>query len=102
MHTTPKFSISVNEFPKHRYITHAPKHMGGQPLCGGKVVKTDLHHIGRKSTIRCWGLFWVRKNYWWFNEYYLSEPMGFLEVLNTIDIIPPKWICKLFKRNTNY
>lgn len=99
MRTMPKFSILINHFPKHRYITRAPEQMGSRLLDDGRVVKTDLHHIGCRSKLQCWILFWVRKNYWWFNEYYLDENLGFMHVLGSIDIIPPKWICKLFKWN---
>lgn len=101
MRTMPKFSISVNRFPEHRYISNAPEYLGGHCLNGGRMVQTDLKHIGWKSKVRCWGPFWVRKNYWRFIEYYNDANLGFVDVLNSFDIIPPKWVCRLFKWNTN-
>ena len=99
MRTMPKFSISVNKFPEHRYISAIP--FSGEPIAGGIIVETDLKHVGWRSKVQCWGPFWVRKNYWRFIEYYKDANLGFVDVLDSVDIIPPKWVCKLFKWNTN-
>lgn len=102
MRTMPKFSLSINSFPRHRRLTHLPEHLGGGPIDGGRLVVTDLNHIGYKSTVRCWGPFWVRKNYWTFSETYNEHMfLGNVSVLNNIEIGPPKWVCKLFKWDTN-
>lgn len=101
MRTTPRFSISINTFPFHRRLANFPTHLGGGPIDGGRLVITDLKQIGRKSEVRCWGPVWVRKNYWTFAESYNLMFLGNVDILSDIEIMPPKWVCKLFKWNTN-
>lgn len=75
--------------------------MGGEFIDNGRVVETNLTPACTYSKLTCWGLFWVRKTYWKFTEVYNNEVIGYVDVLRTIEMAPPKWICKLFKWNTN-
>lgn len=101
MRTMPKFSISVNGLPQHRYITNYPEHRGGKFIDGGRTVETDLNASCVYSRLSCWMAFWVRKTYYRFTETYDHEFLGYVDVLRTIEIAPPKWVCRLFKWNTN-
>ena len=84
----PKFSISVRKTQP-------------ETLYDYEWVEYSVKEIGRRSHLECWLICWVRMNYWVMTATNDSTNFHTVDILQSIDIMPPKWVCKLFKWNTN-